>query len=421
MRFLIPLLTAVLLVSPLTQAKNVAELAQIAAIANETTAAGNSTAVAELEKKVQGSLIDTLKGTSGTLTRSQLEKAKQGQALADKVWLTASGYDFGRNQQQQQADVDLLAAFSRLPATTLQQNLATVEAINLNATSGLRQQALVDAEGENYLFFLADALGPRLGQAFIRAYSQGKLNKAAALIKASEVSTRYAKQHFGYTRPFLIPANTIHLVPDSAVVKDNHPYSANGGSFPSGHTNTGYTDALLIAVMVPERFVPLVDRAARYGYSRIVLGVHYPLDVMGSRMMAQRNVAYYLNDPQYRALFEAAKQQLRTALEKECGSSLSVCAQAPQKDDPYAAAPMQTFYRFTLTYHLPGNRVQPSPVLVPQGAEVLLEAPLPHLSAAQRRQLMVKTALAGGYPLSGNAEQSFWQRLNLHDAVAAAQ
>lgn len=52
---------------------------------------------------------------------------------------------------------------------------------------------------------------------------------------------------------------------------------------------------------------------------------------------------------------------------------------------------------------------------------MLLEAPLPHLSAAQRRQLMVKTALAGGYPLSGNAEQSFWQRLNLHDAVAAAQ
>ncbi|MCK8349910.1 hypothetical protein LXA25_18355 [Erwinia amylovora] len=49
MRFLIPLLTAVLLVSPLTPAKHVAELAQIAAIAYETTAAGNSTDVAELE------------------------------------------------------------------------------------------------------------------------------------------------------------------------------------------------------------------------------------------------------------------------------------------------------------------------------------------------------------------------------------
>ncbi|WP_149590527.1 hypothetical protein [Serratia symbiotica] len=51
---------------------------------------------------------------------------------------------------------------------------------------------------------------------------------------------------------------------------------------------------------------------------------------------------------------------------------------------------------------------------------MLLEAPLPHLSVAQRRQIMVKTALADGYPLSGNADQSFWQRLNLHDAVTTA-
>ncbi|CAO95511.1 acid phosphatase [Erwinia tasmaniensis] len=420
MRFRFTLLTAALLLSPFTQAKNAADLPQVAAMANETTAAGRSTAFVELENQIHRSLLDSIKGESGTLTRSQLEGAGQGQALADKAWLKSTGYDFAKKEQQQ-AGIALLETFSSLPKNTLRQNLATVETINLNATSGLRQQALVDAEGQNYLFFLADALGPRLGQAFIRAYNKGELSKAAALIKASEVSTSEAKKHFGYPRPFLIPANTIHLVPDSAIVKDNHPYTADGGAFPSGHTNTGYTDALLMAQMVPERFVPLVDRAARYGYSRVVLGVHYPLDVMGSRMVAQRNLAHYLNDPQYRSLFDEAKRQLRTALEKECGMSLSACAKVPLKDDPYAAASMQTFYRFTLTYNLPRETAAPSPLVVPQGAEVLLEAPLPHLSAAQRRQLMVKTALAGGYPLSGNADQSFWQRLNLHDAVAAAR
>jgi membrane-associated phospholipid phosphatase len=147
------------------------------------------------------------------------------------------------------------------------------------------------------LYFLSDALGPRLGKAFLDAYDKGELGKAAALIKASEVSTGAAKKHFDYKRPFLIQGNTIHQVPDDVVVKDNKPYSADGGSFPSGHTNTGYTDALLMAEMIPERFDSLVERGARYGYSRIVLGVHYPLDVMGSRMVAQRNVAHYLNDP----------------------------------------------------------------------------------------------------------------------------
>ena len=54
--------------------------------------------------------------------------------------------------------------------------------------------------------------------------------------------------------------------------------------------------------MIPERYDALVARGARYGYSRIVLGVHYPLDVIGSRMVAERNVAHYLNDPHYRII-----------------------------------------------------------------------------------------------------------------------
>lgn len=419
MRFRLTLLAASLLIGPLAQAKTTAELPQIAAIANTTTPASNSPAVVALEGSVQTALINSIKGDSSTLARSQLETAKQGGKQVDKAWLQASGYDFGKKANQQ-AGIELLSAFSKLPEATLAQNLATVENINLNATDGARRQALVDAEGQNYLYFLADALGPKLGEAFIRAYDKGELGKAASLLKASEVSTSEAKKHFDYKRPFLIPGNTIHLVPDSAVAKDNHPYTADGGSFPSGHTNTGYTDALLMAQMLPERYVPLIDRGARYGYSRIVLGVHYPLDVMGSRMVAERNVAHYLNDPHYRELFDAAKQQLRSALEKECGTSLRECAKVPAQDDPYAAKAMQTFYRFTMTYNLPAAKVKASPLVVPEGAEVLLEAPLPNLSAAQRRQLMVRTALADGYPLSGDASQSFWQRLNLHDAVKAA-
>lgn len=128
-----------------------------------------------------------------------------------------------------------------------------------------------------------------------------------------------------------MPGNTIHLTPDDVVVKDGHPYTAGGGAFPSGHTNTGYTDALLMAEMIPERFDALVIRGARYGYSRLVLGVHYPLDVMGARMVAQRNVAHYLNDPYYRTLFNEARAQLREALVKECGTTIVECAASTGK------------------------------------------------------------------------------------------
>ncbi|BES85073.1 hypothetical protein PEC302110_21700 [Pectobacterium araliae] len=79
---------------------------------------------------------------------------------------------------------------------------------------------------------------------------------------------------------------------------------------------------------------------------------------------------------------------------------------------------------YTMIYSLPAQSGAASPVSVPEGAEVLLDAVLPTLSVTQRRNLMVKTALADGYPLSGESgdkgTQNFWQRLNLHDAAQLA-
>ncbi|WP_413736222.1 acid phosphatase [Sodalis sp. RH21] len=390
---------------------------KISAIVDNTTPASQDAKFVALERQILTDLRLSLQNGAAALTRPQLEKARQSPQQADKQWLINSGYDFAVKANQQ-AGIGLLQEFTRLSPAVQAQNLAIVTQINRDATQGQRRQALTDAEGQNYLFFLADALGPRLGNAFLQAYGKGEIAEAAALIKTSEISTSAAKDHFNYPRPFLQTGNQIHLVPDDSVVGDGHPYTATAGAFPSGHTNTGYTDALLLAEMIPERFVPLVDRGARYGYSRIVLGVHYPLDIIGSRMVAERNVAHFLNDPQYRKIFEQAKSQLRGALEKECGATLEICAQNDGQPDPYRDKQLTTFYRYTMTYGLPAERATAAALRVPAGAEVLLEAPLPRLSAAQRRALMVKSALPDGYPLSGGqGEQNFWQRLDLHDAV----
>jgi hypothetical protein len=52
---------------------------------------------------------------------------------------------------------------------------------------------------------------------------------------------------------------------------------------------------------------------------------------MGSRMVAQRNVAHYLNDAKYRALFNEARDQLRAALEKECGPRWPSARSRPER------------------------------------------------------------------------------------------
>lgn len=414
-------LTLVAAALMLAQQAQAVSLSQAAAIADSTSFASTSQPYDVLQAQELQAEINSLKGGEAVLQRAQLDKAKQSSILADTAWLKASGYDF-QTKVNQQAGIELLSSFSTLPASILQDSLQSVTDINRDAVHGTQQKAVADAEGQNYLYFLADALGPRLGKAFLTAYDKGEIGKAAALIKASEVSTSAAKKHFNYSRPFLIKGNTIHLVADETIVKDNQPYSADEGSFPSGHTNTGFTDSILLAQMLPERYDALVERGARYGYSRIVLGVHYPLDIIGSRMVAQRNVANYLNDPHYQVLFKEATEQLRAALEKECGTSLAECAKTAGKDDPYRAADMKQFYQFNMTYNLPKLAGKSSPLVVPQGAEVLLQTALPDLTAEQRRQLMLKTALPAGYPLSGSTpEQAFWQRLNLPAAYALAK
>ncbi|NPE53834.1 acid phosphatase [Dickeya dadantii] len=387
-----------------------------------TTQASSSKPVVDMQQRVQRYLQKALQGSAPLLTRSVMDNAPYlSEPWDDVKWLKATNYPFNSKDQQQDS-IPLLSGFNALPADVLQENMATVERINQDASPALQQKALIDAENTRYLYALAEALGPKLGEAFLDAYQHGEIGKAAVLIKASNVSTSAAKNAFHYPRPFQQSGNRIHLVPDTAVVMDNQPYKAFDGAFPSGHTSGGYNAALLMGQMLPERFVPLIDRAATYGYSRLVLGVHYPLDVIGGRIAAERSVAHILNDPAYRVLFNEAKTQLRAALEKACGTTLAECAKPQGKNDPYTDPAMKSFYRYTMTYHLPEAIVEALPLKVPEGAEVLLEGPLPQLSAAQRRALMVKTAIADGYPLSsGDMDANFWQRLNLHDAVAAAE
>jgi len=397
--------------------------AEIAPLADTVTTANGSAAYrALLESERQGLLAAIARGAdSAKIDQEVIDKSKQGAPLSDADWLKATGYDFAVKDNQD-AGIKVLASFATLPRWQLERSQTIVTEIDHQATSEQQQHAIVDAQGQSFLYFLPEALGPKLGNAFLQAYEKGEIGKAAALIKASEISTSAAKSYFNYPRPFLIDGNSIRKVPDNSVSQDGAPYEATGGAYPSGHTNTGYTDALLLAEMLPERFDALLNRAAGYGYSRVVLGVHYPLDVIGSRMVVERNVAHFLSDPAYKTQFDVARDELRKGLEKECGVPLAECAKVTDAAaDPWAAPQMRQFYSFTMTYDLPQSGAQGVAMRVPEGAEVLLATVLPDLSAEQRKDLLARTAIDSGYPLdSQDADSGFWQRIDLPAAVLAA-
>jgi undecaprenyl-diphosphatase len=56
-------------------------------------------------------------------------------------------------------------------------------------------------------------------------------------------------------------------------------------SFPSGHSTTAFAAATVLALYVPRFRVPLFVLAALIAWSRVVVGVHYPLDVLGGAVL----------------------------------------------------------------------------------------------------------------------------------------
>jgi undecaprenyl-diphosphatase len=52
-------------------------------------------------------------------------------------------------------------------------------------------------------------------------------------------------------------------------------------SFPSGHAAMSFASAALLAWLTPLPKVPLFALAALIAFSRVYVGVHYPLDVLG--------------------------------------------------------------------------------------------------------------------------------------------
>jgi membrane-associated phospholipid phosphatase len=69
-------------------------------------------------------------------------------------------------------------------------------------------------------------------------------------------------------------ARTVHIVGER-LMQD---------SFPSGHTNTAFSAAMLMVLCFSKRFWPAFFIAGLVGYSRVYMGVHFPIDVFAGAL-----------------------------------------------------------------------------------------------------------------------------------------
>ena len=387
-----------------------------------------------------------------------------------------------------------------LSASTLKRNDKLVVWINNHATRSQQFRALQDAEysngtktGYDQSLTISTALGSVLGPIYVRGTETGKLPLTRALINSSNgttgafVSTSDAKAHYSYPRPYLatdpgtppVKGDDAGCAPSvvngssltrirvgmsyakangnlrirrvAGATDSTHKFSLDpvalspgygstglclGGSFPSGHTTTAYQAGITLATLLPALAPQILARASEAGNNRIVLGVHYPLDIMGGRISGEAALATRWSDARFRArVLLPARAELTRYLQSQCGASLLRCIarEKPYTDNPYGGKAMPggtaqivtsrrsalAVYTQRLTYgFIPaGTKRAPS---VPAGAANLLLTTFPRLTSAQRRAVLAQMEIRSGYPLDGTGTPSgSWERLNLAAAMSA--
>lgn len=284
-----------------------------------------------------------------------------------------------------------------------------------------RAQMDANADQAGLLTAFSDALGPELGKYFADALAENRLPKTNFLLgngylaRAGGVasSTYFEKSYFGYDRPFVVAPERIHRYQSEG----KRDFYETSPSFPSGHTNQATWATTLWALMLPELGPQILARGSEAGYNRMVMGVHYPLDVIGGRMTGSAAAADRWNDPHMRDALTQASQELRAELEWRAGRPLAqAIAEAPKYRSTQDAVSEYT-WRMTMGFR-PLEKETAEPI-VPQAAPDLLITKFPQLTYAQRASVLAQTAIYGGYPLDDSSPAGSWQRMNFAAALAA--
>lgn len=112
------------------------------------------------------------------------------------------------------------------------------------------------------------------------------------------------KNHYMRTRPYVYYGEPTIYPSDEAWLRTN-------GSYPSGHTILGWSAALLLTEMAPDKADTIMARGYMYGQSRVIAGYHWQSDVDAARLVASAAVARLHADRRFLKLMKKARREYK--------------------------------------------------------------------------------------------------------------
>jgi acid phosphatase (class A) len=132
----------------------------------------------------------------------------------------------------------------------------------------------------------------------------------------TQKQTSIAKDKFKRLRPFQIDEGEICQSKDDL---------AKSFDYPSGHTTSGWTWAMVLSDVLPGRATAILARGRAYGESRIVCGAHNASAVEAGRLSATVTLAKVRNTAAYRKDVQAARAEMRALLKSRNARKPQAC------------------------------------------------------------------------------------------------
>ncbi|MFK7950794.1 MAG: phosphatase PAP2 family protein [Saprospiraceae bacterium] len=117
------------------------------------------------------------------------------------------------------------------------------------------------------------------------------------IMKEMRIMEFTAKNHFLRARPRQLSKSLKPLV------------EMNTPSFASGHTLWAYLQAYIWAELIPQKRTEFLDLAYEIGFSREILGVHYPSDEEAARQLSYKMLDLMWKTEKFQKHLEAAKAE----------------------------------------------------------------------------------------------------------------
>ena len=159
-------------------------------------------------------------------------------------------------------------------------------------------------DASSSMSYVARRFEPALGFLFSADTTPNLVRLLSKSYTTTNNANKKAKDFYKRKRPYV-------EFSEPTGVPEGERGSRNSASYPSGHSTRGWTMALVLAEIFPEKAEQILKVGYEYGESRVIVGYHYQSDVDAARIAAAAALAVIHANADFQKDLELAREELR--------------------------------------------------------------------------------------------------------------